>query len=171
MAVFLVLLILYVFPISLGIILVYILIKKYHSLRLAKIIRKVLFICLSILFITINIYSWWSRQYSLEFKLTKNCLVTIDAEVIDSFLDQPTNFEIEFKNIKTGKIVHTKFHTSEGFGLEFLVSDKNENFIQIKGGPGNFFGTIYINLDTKKPTSEESHFILKKQLLGNFTIN
>jgi hypothetical protein len=166
MALFLVLLILYVFPISLGIIIVYILVKNYFTLRLAKIIRKILFICLSILFIAVNIYSWWSRQYSLEFKLTKNCLVNIDAEVIESFLDSPTNFEIEFKNIKTGKIIHKKFNTSEGFGLEFLVSEQNENLIQIKGGPGNNINPKYINISDKKPSSKDFHFSIKKELIS-----
>lgn len=146
MVFFILISILYGIPISIGIFIIYFLLKQIGYHNTGRIVRKILFIGLGLFIFISSFYAWWVRQHYVSFQMGKKYHVELHIEEIDSFLEYPVDFEMEIENIKTGTKQEFEFSTGEGPYLKFIYSDEEPDIIKIRGLKRNEGSKWGINL-------------------------
>lgn len=166
MVFFILISLLYGIPISIGIFIIYFLLKQIGYHNTGRIVRKILFIGLGLFILTVSFYAWWVRQHYVSFQMGKKYHVELHIEEIDSFLEYPVEFEMEIENIHTGESQEFEFAMEEGPYLEFIFSDKNPHIILINGLKRNQARKLEINLNKNTITQTnpfDEYVPIKKQ--------
>jgi len=114
------------------ILIIYYLIQEFQSDQLAKKVRKVLFTLLALYVVGFSIYAWWERTYWYYFQIEDRYECKLEVIEIDSFLDAPTEFELNVKDLKSGKFSNYELGVIDGSGLIFSFA-KDSNVLQIEG--------------------------------------
>lgn len=153
------LIILYGIPISLGIWLIYYLFREYNSKRVAKIVRNSLIGALLLIIVGLCVWDWHSRRFHLDIQLNKNVelkeniQLTVTLIEIDSFLDSPVQFDMEFYDPNTKKSSY--FEINSGFGPTFYLGYKENNpdVYFMTGYEENYHEQYRLDLSSGKITS------------------
>ncbi len=160
-----VILILYVLPISIGIFILQFNLKRLKNKKIANRVSLVLFSILIIIFSIILIRDYQSRTHNLSFQLTNNCIVDVHAIEQESFREWPILFHIVIKDSTGNKIEEFEFVTPEGPYLKFYIDSVKFNRLVINGYNQNEGIKKYVPINEFKTDELNEIWIT-----GNFTL-
>ncbi len=128
-----VILTLYLLPISIGIFILRFILKRLKNKKIANRVSLVLFSILIIIFSIILIRDYKSRTHNLSFQLTSDCIIDVHAIEQESFREWPILFHILIKDSKGNRIEELEFVTPEGPYLKFYIDSVKYNRLVIDG--------------------------------------
>ena len=169
MVMIIVILILYVLPISIGILILRFILVRLKNKKIANRVSLVLFAMLIIIFSIILIRDYNSRTHNLSFQLTNNCIIDVYATEQGSFREWPILFNILIKDSNGNIVDELEFSTTEGPYLKFYIDSVTVNRLVIEGYNRNVGIEEYVRLNEFKTDvlNQESNEI---RITGNFTL-
>jgi len=167
MMTFIVILILYVFPISIGILILRYILLRLKNKKIANRVSIVLFSTLVIIFSILLIRDYKSRTHNLSFQLTNNCIIDVQAVEQESLMDWLIAFNILIKDSNGNIVDKLEFSTPEGPYLKFYIDSVSSNRLIIEGYERNvgIEKWVVLNTDVSNQGSKEI------SITGNFTLN
>jgi len=166
MMTFIVLLIVYLFPISIGIFILRFILKRVNNRKIANRVSIVLYTILVGVFSIILIRDYKSRTHNLSFQLTNNCIIDVSAIEQDSFREWPIVFNILIKDSKGNKVEELELITPEGPYLKFHIDSVKFNILVIEGYNRNEGIEKWVNLNTEVMNQESTEI----RITGKFTL-
>ena len=120
-------------PVTIVIWLIFKGLQNVGKIKLAIQTRKILFIALALYILGWGVYDWWSRRYWVSGLIKEHYQVELYVIELNSFLDAPTEFEIEITDLKTGKELSHEFSTIFDACLSFQTFGNEKDVLVIEG--------------------------------------
>lgn len=162
-----VLLVLYVIPISLGILILYWILKEIGHARAAIFARKSLFSLLLAGFVGVVVYHWIETHHWTKFQLDNQYDVKVSMHEIDAFMDWPIDFKITIRDIEENNKMVVRSNTNGPY-CQFLMSE--DGLIWIRSGDADTYSHWTVDMKNQKindnPPKNQDDFTLHAQLLG-----
>lgn len=167
---------LYGLPATVGIILIYWIVRKFGKENRAFAFRKFSFYGLAIFIPGILVFNYVSTHHSMKWKIDDKYAIYLKAAEVESFLDWPIDFQLAIEDLHTKNTCEYEFSTGAGPYLQFLVSNQNDGVIIIKGLGDNAGEDWIIDLknntinDFELPETELSRYKPIAELTYDFRI-